>query len=155
MHHGANGRGRPRDGPVSQPPRAYHARLIAKADELTEVRQELRVWAERHGADRTAADAIELACYEAMANVVLHAYGDGEGPLGVSATAYPDRLQVVVSDDGRWQVPSPQAHPDGGMGLDLISKLAHRADVDTHHDGTVVSMTWFRHRVDNPTRPVE
>lgn len=144
MHYGADDGGRLRDDPVSQPSRTYHARLIAKAEELGHLRHEMRVWAERHGADRTTADAVELACYEAMANVVMHAYGDDEGPLGVSATAYPDRLQVVVSDEGQWRNPTPQTHPDGGMGLDLISRLAHRANIDAHPDGTIVSMTWSR-----------
>lgn len=151
MQKGADRRQRQRDDTA---PQTYRAHVTAKAEELTDVRHEVRAWAEQHGADRTTADAVELACYEAMANVVLHAYGDGDGSLEVSATSYPDRIQLVVSDDGRWRVPSGQAHPDGGMGLDLISQLAHRADVDARHGGTVVSMTWFRHGVDQPAEPV-
>ncbi|MPY85953.1 MAG: hypothetical protein GEV00_22440, partial [Actinophytocola sp.] len=67
-------------------PHAYHTQVQATGEQLTAVRHELTQWAHRLGISHTIVPAIELASYEAMANVALHAYGTGDGPLTLSAT---------------------------------------------------------------------
>lgn len=146
MHRGADSHDRRRDDPGTRTPHTYQVLVAANVELLTTVRHELAAWLQRLGLGRPTVQAIELACYEAMSNVAEHAYGDGDpdGQLSLNATVYPDRLTVVVSDDGQWRERSPDANPYGGMGLDLIQQLADHAAVDASHHGTMVSMTWFR-----------
>jgi serine/threonine-protein kinase RsbW len=124
----------------------YHVRVPAASDELTGLRHGLTSWVRAHRVPTDTVQSIELACYEAMANVAEHAYGGDDGELRLTATAHPDRLDVVVSDVGRWREErNGKRGGDGdGMGLTLIQRLADEADIETNQDGTVVSMTWFR-----------
>ncbi len=146
MHRGADSPARRHDDPGTRTPHTYQVLVAANVELLTSVRHELTAWLQRLELGRRTVKAVELACYEAMSNVAEHAYGDGDtdGQLSLEATVYPDRLTVVVSDRGQWRERSPEPHPYGGMGLDLIRQLADHAVVDASHHGTVVSMTWFR-----------
>jgi serine/threonine-protein kinase RsbW len=124
----------------------YQVRVPAASDELTGLRHGLTSWVRGHSFPTDTVQSIELACYEAMANVAEHAYGGHDGELRLTATAHHDRLDVVVSDGGRWREAQDGAHKGeaSGMGLTLIRRLADQADIETGHRGTVVSMTWFR-----------
>lgn len=124
----------------------YQALVPARSDELTGLRHGLTSWARGQRVPTDTVQSIELACYEAMANVAEHAYGGGDGELRLTATAHPDRLDVVVSDRGQWRAEDHDARAidASGMGLTLIQRLADRADIETSQGGTVVSMTWFR-----------
>jgi serine/threonine-protein kinase RsbW len=124
----------------------YHARVPAVSDELTGLRHGLTSWVRQHHLPTDTVQSIELACYEAMANVAEHAYGGRDGELHLTATAHPDRLDVVVSDRGQWrhEYEGKRDGPASGMGLTLIQRLADQADIETDRRGTVVSMTWFR-----------
>ena len=92
--------------------------------------------------DQTLAD-IKLAVTEACTNVVVHAYPDGEGPLGISAWVRDDRLTVVVHDEGRGMLPRPDS-PGLGLGLPLIATLAESLELGTGpHERTEVRMTFL------------
>jgi anti-sigma regulatory factor (Ser/Thr protein kinase) len=91
--------------------------------------------------DQTLSD-IKLAVTEACTNVVVHAYPEGEGPLGVRARVDDRRLTVVVTDEGRGIVPRADS-PGLGLGLPLIATLAESLELGTgEHDRTEVSMTF-------------
>lgn len=122
----------------------YHARVPAVRGELTGLRHGLTSWVRGHRFPTDTVQAIELACYEAMANVAEHAYDGHDGELDLTATAHPDRLDVVVSDRGRWRDEQDGKRYASGMGLTLIRRLADRTDIETDPSGTVVSMTWYR-----------
>nr|WP_255410259.1 ATP-binding protein [Amycolatopsis sp. CA-128772] len=51
---------------------------------------------------------VEIAVYEAMANVVVHAYPGRLGTFALLAPNRDDSLTVTVADHGRWQ---PAARP--------------------------------------------
>jgi anti-sigma regulatory factor (Ser/Thr protein kinase) len=92
--------------------------------------------------DQTLAD-VKLAVTEACTNVVVHAYPDGEGPLGVSAWVHDDRLTVVVHDEGRGMLPRADS-PGLGLGLPLIATLAETLELGTGPDErTEVRMTFL------------
>src|SRR4051794_8026548 len=92
--------------------------------------------------DQALAD-IKLAVTEACTNVVVHAYPDGEGPLGVSAWMRDERLTVVVHDEGRGMLPRPDS-PGLGLGLPLIATLAESLELGTGADErTEVRMTFL------------
>jgi anti-sigma regulatory factor (Ser/Thr protein kinase) len=92
--------------------------------------------------DQALAD-IKLAVTEACTNVVVHAYPDGEGPLGVSAWVRDERLTVVVHDEGQGMLPRPDS-PGLGLGLPLIATLAESLELGTGPDDrTEVRMTFL------------
>jgi anti-sigma regulatory factor (Ser/Thr protein kinase) len=85
---------------------------------------------------------IKLAVTEACTNVVVHAYEDDDGPLGVAASVRGDRLVVVVRDRGRGILPRPDS-PGLGLGLPLIATLAESLKLGTGDDDeTEVWMTF-------------
>jgi serine/threonine-protein kinase RsbW len=91
--------------------------------------------------DHALAD-VKLAVTEACTNVVVHAYGEDEGPMAVSAALRDGRLTVVVADEGRGIVPRPDS-PGLGLGLPLIATLAESLELGTGDaDETEVRMTF-------------
>jgi serine/threonine-protein kinase RsbW len=121
-----------------------HRRVPAVAERLTQLRLAVADWATRLG---LAADLIEdlvLATYEAIANVVEHAYRDCLGGL-FDLCARADRtlgtVTVTVTDYGRWR-PPPADPGSRGRGLPLIHHLAEHADIVPSPHGTTVTMTY-------------
>jgi serine/threonine-protein kinase RsbW len=91
--------------------------------------------------DQALAD-IKLAVTEACTNVVVHAYPDGDGPLGISAWVRGDQLTVVVHDEGRGMLPRPDS-PGLGLGLPLIATLADSLELGSGKgERTEVRMTF-------------
>jgi serine/threonine-protein kinase RsbW len=95
--------------------------------------------------DEELAD-LKLALTEACANVVRHAYDDGdEGRIAVSyRVAGDEMLEIVVADEGRG-IPDEGDRPpsDGlGLGLRLIQSLTDELEIGHGDDGrgTVVRM---------------
>lgn len=91
--------------------------------------------------EQTLAD-IKLAVTEACTNIVVHAYPDGEGPMGLRATLDERLLRIVVSDHGRGILPRPDS-PGLGLGLPLIATLTQSLELGTGDDNeTQVRMTF-------------
>jgi serine/threonine-protein kinase RsbW len=79
--------------------------------------------------DQTLAD-VKLAVTEACTNVVVHAYPDGDGPMGLRASVEEGILRVVVVDEGRGILPRADS-PGLGLGLPLIATLAESLELGT------------------------
>jgi serine/threonine-protein kinase RsbW len=86
---------------------------------------------------------INAAVSEACNNVVVHAYGGGEGPMDVYLCIQPTELEVIVGDHGvgiRPNVPEPELEVQG-LGLSLIHALTDRVEfVGGMDEGTKVRM---------------
>ncbi len=116
---------------------------LASAEEATRLRRQLTSWLRDLGMSTDTVDTIGLASYEAMANVVIHAYPPGTvGRLAVSAQLDHDAITVTVTDRGRWKPALTGRRPLHGRGLLLIRRLAERVAVIRGEQGTTVSMTW-------------
>ena len=114
-------------------------RLPARADRLAELRRQLRTWL--HGVGATPDEVADLlvACGEACANAVEHAYADGPGDLTVRLQLEEERqLTVTVADRGRWR--AVPAAGDRGRGLPLMRALTDDMDVESGDGGTVVTL---------------
>jgi anti-sigma regulatory factor (Ser/Thr protein kinase) len=86
-----------------------------------------------------------LAVYEALANVIDHAYPDGaaHAVFDLHAEREADTLTVMVADHGRWKTRRPDAAPSWrGRGLLLIEKLAAEFELCPTTAGTLVRMRW-------------
>jgi serine/threonine-protein kinase RsbW len=84
----------------------------------------------------TLAD-LKLALTEACSNSVRHAYGDGEGHVGISFELSDDRLVIEVADDGagfELEASGRRADRDdlteGGLGIAIIRSIADEVEFD-------------------------
>jgi serine/threonine-protein kinase RsbW len=78
---------------------------------------------------------VALAVSEAVTNVVLHAYRNGDsGDVRVVVCAEPQRLVVVVRDYGCGMKPHPRS-PGLGLGLSVIGRLTTEMNVERPDSG--------------------
>jgi len=118
--------------------------VTAGAEALRSLRHELVGWVLGAGLTAERAQDIALASYEALANVADHAYNGRRGTVDLDAYLYPGRVEVVITDHGRWRTPvlDPRPVTLRGRGLMLLHASADRADIQTTDEGTVVVLTW-------------
>jgi serine/threonine-protein kinase RsbW len=119
-----------------------HYRGPAVAAEVPGLRQRLAALARKVGLSPEAVGDLALACTEAMANVVDHAYGGRQGLLDVTATLPDHELVVTVSDHGEWQPPTAHRSAGRGRGLRLMRTLAHDIAIVRGAQGTTVRLHW-------------
>ena len=112
-------------------------RLPAEPYVLASFRQTLRRWLREIGASPQIGNDIVIACGEACANVIQHAYGAKEGPLEVDLILLDRTVEVTVRDRGSWR---PSGGRDVGHGERLIRGLMDSVDVSSGSGGTVVRM---------------
>jgi GAF domain-containing protein/anti-sigma regulatory factor (Ser/Thr protein kinase) len=126
----------------------FRVRLPALPDRLAGLRRELRSWLAAVGVAGDDATDVVLACGEAAANAVEHAF-QGRSPAGPMVgeltvelrLAAGRELTVRISDSGRWRrVPAPG---DRGRGLPMMRAVMDSVEVESGEGGTVVTM---RHR---------
>ena len=105
-------------------------RGLAKAEQLTSIRRSVDEWCERAELPVDVSQMVALAVYEAMANVVEHAYRDGgPGALDVELRHEGDAVVASVGDEGHWHVTTPAEQRHRGRGLALIERLAGQVTV--------------------------
>lgn len=121
-------------------------RVTGRADvrRTGEVRRALGAWAVLAGLPSAVAADMELAAYEALANVFDHAYPAGaEAWFDLEARLCCGVLTVSVTDRGCWRPPREFPDPSRGRGLTLIRGLSDAATVSPQAHGTIVTMVWF------------
>jgi anti-sigma regulatory factor (Ser/Thr protein kinase) len=116
--------------------------LPARAENVAVVRHALGGLGEALALHPQTLSDVKLAVTEACTNVVVHAYGDGEGPMEVAASVDGDALRVTVRDEGLGIVPRPDS-PGLGLGLPLIATLTESLELGkTPDDRTEVTMVF-------------
>lgn len=131
--------------PIDEPVRKNTDELVlevaAVPAQAAALRDVLAKWALDRGLPRELAEDLKLTAYEAMTNVVKHAYPDGtEGNVMTVTAAHDDGLlKISVADEGRWR---DGRRPDGGRGLPIIRAFAPEASVTSTPTGTVVRLAW-------------
>jgi anti-sigma regulatory factor (Ser/Thr protein kinase) len=117
--------------------------LSARAENIAIVRHALGGFGEAFEVPESKLADIRLAVTEACANVVVHAYPNGdEGPMEVLAGMHGGELTVLVRDWGGGIRPRSDS-PGLGLGLSLIAALAETVQLgrdDEEH--TEVRMTF-------------
>ncbi|GIJ52608.1 SpoIIE family protein phosphatase [Virgisporangium aurantiacum] len=109
---------------------------------IKSVRDDLRTWLAGFGVPALDQEALVLACSEALANAIEHAYAsDGDGVVRVDAAVTDEpagrSVELTVHDRGRWREPDPRT--DRGRGLPLIRTVVD--DVTIVRDGgTTITM---------------
>jgi len=112
-------------------------RLPGPRDDLSTLREELRVWLGRQDVPAAHAEELILACSEAAANAMEHAYGPREGPVRVRGRREGDRITVSVRDSGSWRAPQES---ERGRGLGVIDAMMDSVEIVKGSDGTEVRL---------------
>jgi anti-sigma regulatory factor (Ser/Thr protein kinase) len=112
-------------------------RLPADPQVLVQIRQMLRRWLRSKGARAEEIAAITLACGEACANAIEHAYAPGRASFELEANHSAGVVTLAVRDDGSWRPPRGQHR---GRGLLMIEATVDEVDVRSTADGTEILM---------------
>jgi serine phosphatase RsbU (regulator of sigma subunit)/anti-sigma regulatory factor (Ser/Thr protein kinase)/putative methionine-R-sulfoxide reductase with GAF domain len=107
----------------------------AHADSLPGLRHLLRRWLRGHGANEQDVYDITVACQEAAANAVEHAYAPGARTFEVEAVRRGPAIEVTIRDHGQWR-PARGSHR--GRGLPLMKALMDSVEIDRGEAGSVV-----------------
>jgi anti-sigma regulatory factor (Ser/Thr protein kinase) len=108
---------------------------VHDADGLADARDRLRDWLRAVDADEDTVDGVVLAVSEALINAIEHGgAGEDDAHAWVQATAFADRMRIVVRDSGRWRRQGPARAR--GHGLRIIRALMDNVVLDPTAAGT-------------------
>jgi PAS domain S-box-containing protein len=124
--------------PIELAPEGLQLTMPAEPPTLASLRRTLRDWLRQCEASDEEGYDIVLACNEAAANAIEHAYGPGDGSVEVLAALSGRAVSVTVRDFGQWR---ERRDDGGGRGLGLMEAVMDEVSVVTNPDeGTVVRM---------------
>jgi serine phosphatase RsbU (regulator of sigma subunit)/anti-sigma regulatory factor (Ser/Thr protein kinase) len=107
----------------------------AERSVLAGMRQLLRRWLEARGATADEIYDIVVACQEACANAVEHAYRPGQHSFEFDAAYDGERVRVTIRDRGRWR---PARGTHRGRGVTMMRGLMDSVDIEHTDTGTTV-----------------
>jgi anti-sigma regulatory factor (Ser/Thr protein kinase) len=120
--------------------------IHARSEEIGAARRRLRAWLGDAGVASESGEEILLAVGEAVANAVEHGSADESHVVRIEAAAEDDELVISVSDTGQWQTGLEGFFTGRGRGHMLMRALADGIDVESDHDGTIVTLRFARDR---------
>jgi serine phosphatase RsbU (regulator of sigma subunit)/anti-sigma regulatory factor (Ser/Thr protein kinase) len=112
-------------------------RLPATPPVLATLRATLRTWLRGVGMNEDEADELIVACSEACANVVEHAYALTRGMVEIEAARRADAITLTVQDRGHWRPPGRTLR---GRGMALMRALTDEVEVHPTARGTTVHL---------------
>lgn len=123
---------------ISQP---LEVAIEANADNARQLRVRVQEWLRSLGAPDDLIDDLTMAVYEALANVVEHAYRpDHPNPvMRLEARRDQDQLLITVTDHGRWR-PPPGEPGYRGRGLAMMRSLTGDVQLRPTAEGTTVRL---------------
>jgi anti-sigma regulatory factor (Ser/Thr protein kinase) len=119
------------------PADGFTLELPAEPEALSAARKALERWLGEAGTSRSDAHAIKVACGEACANAIEHAYRPGDAAFRIEARRLDSDVLIAVRDFGGWREPRGT---DRGRGLPLMQALMDSVDVDRSSEGTTVRL---------------
>jgi anti-sigma regulatory factor (Ser/Thr protein kinase) len=118
-------------------PAELRLQFPAEPPVLAHLRQTLRRWLHDRGADREEVMQMTLACSEASANAIEHAYSPAPASFEVEAREEDGVVTLVVRDAGHWRAPRGE---NRGRGLVIIDSAMDDVAVRPTEGGTEVVM---------------
>jgi serine/threonine-protein kinase RsbW len=106
-----------------------------------QLRAQFQQWLQTRGVPVALVDDLVLAVYEALANVVEHAYPpDHPQPMMRLQARVEDRhVLITISDHGRWRTP-PREPGYRGRGLAMMRSLITELHLHRGPQGTTVQL---------------
>jgi anti-sigma regulatory factor (Ser/Thr protein kinase) len=120
---------------------AMSVRFAADPQVLAPMRRMVARWLQARGAQPTEIHALTLACGEACANAIEHAYAPGLAYFELEAVHEDGLVTLTVRDTGRWRGPRGV---NRGRGLKMIEAAVDELAVTAGENGTEVVV---RHRL--------
>ena len=111
--------------------------LRAEPESLAQVRRGVGRWLRAAGATDTETYEALVACGEACANAIAHAYPPGEASYVVEGRSHDGEIELRVRDFGSWRAPRAGSQ---GRGLTLIEELMDDVEIERGSTGTTVRM---------------
>jgi anti-sigma regulatory factor (Ser/Thr protein kinase) len=112
--------------------------MPAQPDALWQIRRDVRSWLQEAAVSEEVRDEVVLACNEACANAVEHAYASAAAPITVSLSRSDSSILVEVADTGTWLERGAGAHR--GHGFDIMRAVMDDVDVTASPEGTLIRM---------------
>jgi GAF domain-containing protein/anti-sigma regulatory factor (Ser/Thr protein kinase) len=109
----------------------------ASRESLAPVRRVLRRWLRGRGASEDELYDMTVACQEACANAIEHAYRPSRATFELETADDDGHIRITVRDHGQWRAPRGT---NRGRGLVLMRALMEAVDVRHEEEGTVVVM---------------
>jgi anti-sigma regulatory factor (Ser/Thr protein kinase)/putative methionine-R-sulfoxide reductase with GAF domain len=111
--------------------------LPAERDSVPLFRRVLTRWLVDAGATQDETDALVLACAEACANAIEHAYPPDRRDFRVEARNDDGEISLLVRDWGTWR---PPRGDNRGRGIMMMEALTDSVKIKHGADGTLVSI---------------
>ena len=102
------------------------------------VRDAMRAWLDGIALERSDAEDVVLATWEACVNAIEHAVDATDDVVTLSAELDDARIRVAVCDSGRWAPPTERENR--GLGLKLIRALMSSLDIAETETGTTITI---------------
>ncbi len=131
-------------------PQPLDVRVRPDIDAMRLVRDSLRAWLAGTTLDRSEAEGLVLATWEAVANAIEHAVEPTGQTVRVHARAEDSLVRVVIEDTGGWAPPSGRR--DRGFGLLLMESFVSSFDIATSDAGTTITLEKALDAEDGSTR---
>jgi anti-sigma regulatory factor (Ser/Thr protein kinase) len=112
-------------------------RFAADPQILSHMRRTMSRWLQAHGAEPQEVAALTLACGEACANAIEHAYAPGVAYFELGAAHDAGVVTITVRDTGRWRA---ARGTNRGRGLKMMAAAVDELDVRTTNSGTEIVM---------------
>ena len=116
---------------------ALEVSMPAEPDSAPLLRRILRRWLGERGASEYESDELTLACAEACANAIEHAYPPESRSFRVDAFMEDGEIVIRVRDWGQWRAPRGTHR---GRGMTLMEGLTDSVDVQAGPTGTTVTL---------------
>ncbi len=114
---------------------AMRLSFAAEPNNVVKARRAVSDLAKRLGIQEPGLGDLKTIVSEACANVVRHAYPEGEGSFELEALPEGENLTVIVRDSGIGMRPMVQAQPSSlRLGLGLMSTLSNHFEI-SHSPG--------------------
>jgi anti-sigma regulatory factor (Ser/Thr protein kinase) len=94
-------------------------------------------WLTAAGADEEAVRDLQMACHEACANVIEHAYRFREATFELEGHVADGAAALTIRDTGGWR---GAGNPDRGRGFAMMKSLVDDIDVERNEGGTAVTL---------------
>ena len=111
--------------------------MAAEPESAPLLRRILRRWLREHGASPEEVEELTLACGEACANAIEHAYPPEARSFLVGAHVENGEIVMRIQDWGQWRPPRG-AHR--GKGMTLMEGLTDSVAIDGGEEGTTVTL---------------
>jgi PAS domain S-box-containing protein len=114
-----------------------HLTMPAEPKTLIAARSIVGRWLVAAGADDQTVRDLQMACHEACANVIEHAYRFRDATFELEGAAVDGEVTLTIRDTGGWR---GAGNPDRGRGFAMMQSLADDVDVQHEQSGTAVTL---------------